>query len=100
MITLRFTNQAVPKLTNKAALHPVNVCVGGGKLHPEHAIQRYGITKGYSLAGALSKDGDTNGIHVAGKINSSQDGVVVFTDGCTPCHTAGHGNCPKIIIEY
>ena len=32
-----------------------------------------------------------------GKINSSQDGVVVNKDGLSPCHTAGHGNCPKVV---
>ena len=32
-----------------------------------------------------------------GKINSSQDGVVVSPEGVTPTHTAGHGNTPKII---
>ena len=32
-----------------------------------------------------------------GKINSSQDGIVVNKDDLSPCHTAGHGNCPKVI---
>jgi DNA-cytosine methyltransferase len=32
-----------------------------------------------------------------GKLNSSQDGVVVSTDGIAPTHTAGHGNTPKIL---
>lgn len=32
-----------------------------------------------------------------GKLNSSQDGVVVSDDGIAPTHTAGHGNTPKII---
>lgn len=34
-----------------------------------------------------------------GKINSSQDGVIVSLRGCAPCLTSGHGNCPKIIFE-
>lgn len=34
---------------------------------------------------------------VAGRVNSSQDGVVVVVDGCAPTHTAGHGNMPKIV---
>lgn len=33
----------------------------------------------------------------AGKISSSQDGVVVSINGIAPTHTAGHGNTPKII---
>lgn len=32
-----------------------------------------------------------------GEVNSSQDGVVVSSDGISPCHSAGHGNCPKVI---
>ncbi len=32
-----------------------------------------------------------------GKINSSQDGVVVYEDGISPTHTAGHGNTPKVL---
>ena len=30
------------------------------------------------------------------QLNSSQDGIVVPTDSVAPCHTSGHGNCPKI----
>ena len=36
-------------------------------------------------------------IMTAGRINSSQDGVVVDPNGIAPTHTAGHGNTPKII---
>lgn len=36
---------------------------------------------------------------VIGKVNSSQDGVIVSSSGCVPCLTSGHGNCPKIIFE-
>jgi len=25
---------------------------------------------------------------------------LVGPHGPAPCHTAGHGNCPKILIEY
>ena len=32
-----------------------------------------------------------------GKINSSQDGVIISTGGGSPCHTSGHGNTPKIL---
>ena len=33
----------------------------------------------------------------SGRVNSSQDGVVVSADGISPCHSAGHGNQPKVI---
>lgn len=32
-----------------------------------------------------------------GKLNSSQDGVVVDENGISPTHTAGHGNTPKVM---
>lgn len=32
-----------------------------------------------------------------GKINSSQDGVVVSDEGVSTTHTAGHGNMPKVL---
>lgn len=36
-------------------------------------------------------------VMVAGRINSSQDGVVVHPEGIAPTCTAGHGNMPKVI---
>jgi DNA (cytosine-5)-methyltransferase 1 len=38
-------------------------------------------------------------VMVVGKINSSQDGVVVDEDGIAPTHTAGHGNTPKVLVR-
>ena len=35
-------------------------------------------------------------ILVKGKINSSQDGVILDPNGISKTHTAGHSNCPKI----
>lgn len=32
-----------------------------------------------------------------GKLNSSQDGIVVSDKGIAPTHTAGHGNTPKVL---
>lgn len=34
--------------------------------------------------------------NIIGRINSSQDGVVVDSGGKSPCHTSGHGNVPKV----
>lgn len=38
-----------------------------------------------------------NEILKVGQISSSQDGVVVSSEGVVPTHTAGHGNTPKIL---
>lgn len=32
-----------------------------------------------------------------GRVNSSQDGVISDRDGVSQCHSAEHGNCPKVI---
>lgn len=39
-------------------------------------------------------------VQVVGELNSSQDGVVVTGGGCSPCLTAGHGNCTKVMKTY
>ena len=39
----------------------------------------------------------TSNVKIKGRVNNSQDGVVCDTNGIAPTHTAGHGNCPKII---
>lgn len=38
-------------------------------------------------------------VRKVGRVNESQDGVVVRADGIAQCHTAGHGNTPKILDE-
>ena len=35
-------------------------------------------------------------VQQSGRVNSSQDGVIVDSAFIAPCHSAGHGNCPKI----
>lgn len=42
-------------------------------------------------------DADSNFVMTEGMCSNSQDGVVVNKGGIAPCHTAGHGNCPKVI---
>ena len=44
--------------------------------------------------------GGYNEVIYIGKVSSSQDGIIVSPHGIAPVHTAGHGNCPKILIEY
>lgn len=45
------------------------------------------------------KDGSrpTGGRQFRGRVNSSQDGIVVDGDSISPCHSAGHNNQPKIL---
>lgn len=37
-------------------------------------------------------------VQMIGRINSSQDGVVVNPEGIAPTHTAGHGNTQKVAV--
>ena len=55
---------------------------------------------GYSICDKDST-GTASGrhIHQVGRVNASQDGVVISKQGVAPCHSAGHGNCPKVIEE-
>lgn len=39
-------------------------------------------------------------VMIAGSVSDSQDGIVVKQGGVSPCHTAGHGNQPKVLIPY
>lgn len=49
-----------------------------------------------TISARYYKDGSDCLIKVAGRINSSQDGKVVYTDGIAPTLTVGHCNVPKI----
>ena len=50
-----------------------------------------------STVKAKDIDADSNFVMTEGMCSNSQDGVVVNKGGIAPCHTAGHGNCPKVI---
>lgn len=39
------------------------------------------------------------GVIECGRVSNSQGGVIVNKDGINPCHTSGHGNCPKIMTD-
>ena len=42
---------------------------------------------------------ETKEIIKVGRVNSSQDGVIVSPEGISPTHTAGHGNTPKVVVR-
>lgn len=65
--------------------------------------QRDRVYSGDGLAPTISTKpgGNTEpkvSIKIIGEINSSQDGKILSTDGIANCHSAGHGNNPKIAI--
>lgn len=65
--------------------------------------QRDRVYSGDGLAPTISTKpgGNTEpkvSIKIIGEISSSQDGKILSTDGIANCHSAGHGNNPKIAI--
>lgn len=65
--------------------------------------QRDRVYSGDGLAPTISTKpgGNTEpkvSIKIIGEINSSQDGKILSTDGIANCHSARHGNNPKIAI--
>ncbi len=57
-------------------------------------------TEGGAAAKAIKAkdiDADSNFVMQEGYYSNSQDGLVVNKEGISPCHTAGHGNCAKVI---
>ena len=47
----------------------------------------------------VQKDSMVAEVQTVGRINSSQDGIVIDPNGISPTHTAGHGNTPKVIVR-
>ena len=61
-----------------------------------HAVIKNVDDMSPTISARYYKDGSDCIIKVAGRINSSQDGKVVYTDGIAPTLTVGHCNVPKI----
>lgn len=51
-----------------------------------------------AIDGRLRDIGNDSLGNIVGKINSSQDGVIVHINSIVPCLTSGHGNCPKVVV--
>lgn len=86
---------------------------GHGMSQPQVGIKVIGSTKPrlHSLEDVHGADGIMScltgrdykcpkqiGIKIIGEINSSQDGKVHDASGIAQCHSAGHGNTPKVVI--
>lgn len=87
----------------------LNTCSGGGlepkivqvgNINPSGKGMNGNVFSDEGLAPTLTTNkGEGNKILQVGKINSSQDSIVVSADGISPTHTAGHGNTPKVAIR-
>lgn len=67
-----------------------------GKGNSFHAVIKDVDDISSTIKSRYYKDGSDCLLKVAGKINSSQDGKVVYTDGIALTLTSGHCNVPKI----
>lgn len=107
--TLSARDYKEPRLINVGNLNPTQINHGQIKFKEDDicscidANYYKGLDNHATRTGVLqvntSDDGEGSRVMVVGKINSSQDGIVVNPDGISPTHTAGHGNCPKVLVS-
>lgn len=91
----------------------LSICQGGGREHHvalpcfiDLCYQGSQMTdtarclKARYYKSVANRAGQDSGIaiKVIGEVNSSQDGKVLGIDRITNCHSAGHGNNPKIVL--
>lgn len=77
---------------------PKCVVVGETDFRNNESLNRINDGDGLSPALGTMQDGNQQPkVMVVGKINSSQDGVVLDINGVSNAHTSGHSNCPKIL---
>lgn len=77
---------------------PKCVVVGETDFRNNESLNRIYSGNGLSpTLGTMQGGNQQPKIMVVGKINSSQDGVVLDINGVSNAHTSGHSNCPKIL---
>lgn len=115
-------NEQVRRVYDSAGLCPTLNTMQGGNRQPKVLVKE-NTKKGYTEAtegdtinfeqpnsktrrGRVGKqvaqtltNSPAHGVVTVGKINSSQDGKVVSSEGLAPTHTAGHGNTPKVLHD-
>ncbi len=94
--TLTSRDYKDPRLVNENAVKQVGNIVNTGNWDNPQRGRIYS-PDGCSPALNCCGGGLEPKILQVGKINSSQDGVVVSEEGISPTHTAGHGNTPKVL---
>lgn len=84
---------------DKPKTHGIEVV---GSMNPDKTIQdrtRVLGTNGLGQGLRATDYKDPPKIMQIGTISKSQDGKIVSAYGIAPTHTAGHGNCPKVIDD-
>lgn len=96
----RIYENICPTLTNRDYKEPRSVGVVCN-VNPSGKGMNGNVYDSTGLSPTLTTnkgEGIKTAIKIIGEINSSQDGKILSTDGIANCHSAGHGNNPKIAI--
>ena len=94
-------NGIIPNLTATDYKQPKQILTGAirGRYNEDNKVEQQLELRDDEIINTLTTVQKDNVVITEGRINSSQDGVVINSDGISPTHTAGHGNCPKIIED-
>lgn len=96
----RIYENICPTLTSRDYKEPRSVEVVCN-VNPSGKVMNGNVYDSTGLSPTLTTnkgEGIKTAIKIIGEINSSQDGKILSTDGIANCHSAGHGNNPKIAI--
>lgn len=87
-----------PRLVNENVVRQVgNISDCNGAWDNPQVGRVYDVSGCSPTLNTCSGGGHEPKVIQVGKLNSSQDGVVIDENGIAPTHTAGHGNTPKVL---
>lgn len=96
--TLTSRDYKDPRLVNENAVRQVgNISDCNGAWNNPQTGRVYDVSGCSPTLNTCSGGGHEPKVIQVGKLNSSQDGVVIDENGIAPTHTAGHGNTPKVL---
>lgn len=96
--TLTSRDYKDPRLVNENAVRQVgNISDCNGAWNNPQIGRVYDVSGCSPTLNTCSGGGHEPKVIQVGKLNSSQDGVVIDENGIAPTHTAGHGNTPKVL---
>lgn len=96
--TLTSRDYKDPRLVNENVVRQVgNISDCNGAWDNPQVGRVYDVSGCSPTLNTCSSGGHEPKVIQVGKLNSSQDGVVIDENGIAPTHTAGHGNTPKVL---
>lgn len=96
--TLTSRDYKDPRLVNENVVRQVgNISDCNGAWDNPQVGRVYDVSGCSPTLNTCSGGGHEPKVIQVGKLNSSQDGVVIDENGIAPTHTDGHGNTPKVL---